>query len=53
MKIKEKYKLSNILKILFFTFILLIIILVMHSNVKADTELFDDNKGDLWKRNST
>ena len=45
MERKEKYKISNILKILVFTFILLILTLGLNNNVNAK-ELFSDTV--LW-----
>ena len=53
MKIKEKFKMQNILKILVFTLILLIAILGLSNNVKGTTELVGDDVPDLWNRNTT
>lgn len=48
MEKKEKFKISNILKILVFTLILLILVLSINGHVRATTELLYDDVGNLW-----
>ena len=52
MEIKERFKITSILKILVFTLILLIGILGLSEKVQATTELFYDDVGRLWNRNT-